>query len=66
MDQSQTNVKTESARGLGRKTREKVEKGNQTALGFQTVGWGWGGVGGCTVDNPGLPSGFYIESSSKQ
>ena len=45
MAHSQTNVKTERTRGLGRKTREKVEKGNQTAMGFQTVGWGGGGEG---------------------
>ena len=33
----QTNIKTERSRGLGRKTREEIGKGNQmTALRFQT------------------------------
>jgi len=37
MDRQQKNDKTERARGLGRKTREEVGKGNQmTALRFQT------------------------------
>ena len=37
MDRKQKNNKTERARGLGRKTSEKIGKGNQiTALRFQT------------------------------